>query len=681
MKQSGSIEDQDFVREDHHRPGPKSLVCENCWNEVFDTDVYETVCLNDDYIFEYTRSYQDIQHAALAECSWCMFIMSELVKSNAPKTQVTVKFTGIDDPFSKVVTPKGQNTYHLSIKVGGKFWEVHLFAYAHATDPAAKFVTARKLQPNVSSDSAIKQCQEWLDDCTSSHEQCRKPAASQLPTRVVDVSPTECSDKPRVLETRGKIDEYLTLSYCWGKQQPDGLLTSQNVAAYYEQLDISAMSHTFRDAIDLTKRLGFRFIWIDALCILQDSEWDKEKEFSCMRTIYRDSVLTIVASSASGVEEGFLADRSNEDLGVLMNKQLIDRGVRTNPSDIPSPSSTYEIPFRYNHGCMGCMSIRTDHYSEDLLEPVNRRAWTFQEQLLAPRLLLYSSHTLQWRCQSRSRNLDDSLHVKLYQYALVQPLEGNEYQLPLRADHEKDGDTKQRREPEIWSHWNNVLYQYSTRQASLPEDKLVALGGVAEGFSRLINSRYLAGLWENRLCEQLLWETLGEVSCPAQYRAPSWSWAAIDGPVMSMEIRKEKRKSIAAEVVECNVVLKSQMLPFGAVKDGFIKLRAVRRPGRPCFFNKNPFIIWEDNKMWKIDDDKFTKETAQAFPRVHLDGLGPISKEEVECMVVLESSSGDELDGLLLQHSGVGLYRRIGLFHRVKKAAFEHIKQEVFTII
>lgn len=150
---------------------------------------------------------------------------------------------------------------------------------------------------------------------------------------------------------------------------------------------------------------------------------------------------------------------------------------------------------------------------------------------------------------------------------------------------------------------------------------------------------------------------------------------------MSMEIRKEKRKSTAAEVAECNVVLKSQMLPFGAVKDGFIKLRAVRRPGRLCFFNKNPFIIWEDNKMWKIDDDKFTKETAQAFPRVHLDGLGPISKEEVECMVVLESSSGDELDGLLLQHSGVGLYRRIELFHRVKKAAFEHIKQEVVTII
>lgn len=148
-----------------------------------------------------------------------------------------------------------------------------------------------------------------------------------------------------------------------------------------------------------------------------------------------------------------------------------------------------------------------------------------------------------------------------------------------------------------------------------------------------------------------------------------------------MEILEEKRRSIAAEVVECNVVLKSQILPFGAVKEGFIKLRAVRRPGRLCFFNKNPFIIWEDSEIWKTDDDNFTQETARAFPRVHLDGLGLISKEEVECVVVLESSSGDAFDGLLLQNSGDGLYRRVGLFNGVKKVAFEHIKQEVVTII
>lgn len=479
MEQTESTED--VVGADHPRhelEGPKSLVCENCWNEVFDTDVYETVCLTDEYVFEYTRSYQDIKTAALARCKWCMFILSELVKKNVTNPQVTVEFKGVDDPFSKVATPKGHNTYHLYITVGGTKWEVHLFAYAHTTDAAAKFVTARELQPNVSSDSAMKQCREWLSDCASSHEQCRKPAASQLPTRVVDVSAEGSSDKPRLLETQGMRGEYLTLSYCWGKG-PVGLLTSQNIAAYYEQVDIAEMSRTLRDAIDLTKRLGFRFLWIDALCILQDSEQDKEKELSSMHRIYRDSLLTIVASSASSAEEGFLADRLNEDLEVLVNRQIVDQGIladQADHSDPPSPSSTYEIPFRYDNGCMGRMFIRTDYYHGDILEPANRRAWTLQEQLLAPRLLLYGSHTLQWRCRSRSCNLDDSLHVPLYPYAFIQPLATEDCGQPLKADDEGDRETKQKMEVEIWRIWNNILYQYSTRQASLSDDKLVALG-------------------------------------------------------------------------------------------------------------------------------------------------------------------------------------------------------------
>lgn len=360
MKQTQSI--QGVVRADHPRHGlgsPKSLVCENCWNEVFDTDAYEIICLKDDYAFEYTRSHQDIQTAALAGCNWCMLIMSELVKFSGAKDQVRVKFTGIDDPYSKIATPKGQNTYHLYVYGRSSHQELHLFAYTHATDAAAEFVTARKLQPNVSSDSAIKQCREWLSDCASSHEQCRKPAASQLPTRVVDVSPEGSSDKPRLLETRGQRGEYLTLSYCWGKRHVS-FLTSRNIGAYYEQLDIAAISHTLRDAINLTKRLGFRFIWIDALCIIQDSEQDKEKELSSMNRIYRDSLLTIVASSASNVDEGFLADRSNDDLEVLVNRQLADFGIGMDESLPSSPSSTYEIPFRYGNGCMGRMFVRTD---------------------------------------------------------------------------------------------------------------------------------------------------------------------------------------------------------------------------------------------------------------------------------------------------------------------------------
>ncbi|MCJ1469960.1 hypothetical protein MMC07_008605 [Pseudocyphellaria aurata] len=703
MEQTTST--QNDGRADHTRHGsedPKSLVCEKCWNEVFDTDAYETICMEDDYAFKYTRSHHEIQTAALVGCNWCMFIMSELVKKRVAQTQVTVEFKGKNDPFRKSSTPVGRNTYHLYLRTAGHYWGIHLFAYAHAADAAAEFVTARKLQPDVSSDSAVKQCREWLSDCAWSHEQCRKPAASQLPTRVVDVSAGGSSDKPRILETRGKKGEYLTLSYCWGKQSV-GLLNTQNQAAYYEQLDVTAISPTLRDAIDLTKRLGFRFIWIDALCIIQDCERDKEKELSCMRRTYQDSILTIVASSASGADEGFLADRSNEDLGILMNRHLVDQGVSVDQSDLSNPSSTYEIPFRYKSGCIGRMFFRTDYYAGDLLEPVNRRAWTLQEQLLTPRHLLYSSHTLQWRCRSRSRNLDDSLHVDMYQYAFMQPLAIDEHKASFNAEDEGDEQAKQQREAAIWKSWTDILHQYCIRQASLSDDKLVALGGAAEEFSRVLNGRYVAGLWDNLLCDQLLWECPGlRRSRPAQYRAPSWSWAAIDGPVMPARwselhggLKKgRKSKSQVAEVVECKIVLKSQMLPFGAVIDGFIKLRAARRPGR-LFFEEDPssnlddhykaFVIWEDNEMWQTDGRSLTSNNALAVrsARANLDALGHTSKEEVECLAVKEIDSGHDsnVDGLLLQRAEDGLYRRIGVFSGAKKAAFEHIEQEEVIII
>lgn len=185
-------------------------------------------------------------------------------------------------------------------------------------------------------------------------------------------------------------------------------------------------------------------------------------------------------------------------------------------------------------------------------------------------------------------------------------------------------------------------------------------------------------------------------SRPAQYRAPSWSWAAIDGPILVGELSvgpERRQRSLTAEVVECDVKLKSQILPFGAVNGGFIKLKAARRPGRLCFFEKDPrsnvekppraFIIWVDNEMWKTDGHNFTWENTKAFrgATATLDVLGSTSNEEVECLVIRDDSSHGEFEGLLLQRSEDGLYRRIGLFDRAKKSAFEHIEPEEVIIV
>lgn len=87
--------------------------------------------------------------------------------------------------------------------------------------------------------------------------------------------------------------------------------------------------------------------------------------------------------------------------------------------------------------------------------------------------------------------------------------------------------------------------------------------------------------------------------------------------------------------------------------------------------------------MWKTDGHNFTRKNAIDFRNASavLDALGHGSNEEVECFVITEDTYDNTLQGLLLQRSENGLYRRIGLFDQAEKAAFEHIEQEEVTII
>jgi hypothetical protein len=127
--------------------------------------------------------------------------------------------------------------------------------------------------------------------------------------------------------------------------------------------------------------------------------------------------------------------------------------------------------------------------------------------------------------------------------------------------------------------WDTVISGYSKRGITDPRDKLVALHGIAEVFHRFWStSKYLAGLWERNLLEELLWQKSEEdrFPRPAVYRAPSWSWAAIDGhitPAFSMHYWGEDKPE--CEILQCEVTLASEILPFGEVTSGFLVLNAV----------------------------------------------------------------------------------------------------------
>src|SRR5450756_303615 len=113
----------------------------------------------------------------------------------------------------------------------------------------------------------MKLANEWLKECLSTHAGCQKPLETKPPTRVIDIGPG--GEYPSLLVTDGDITKYVTLSHCWGKAT---LLTTTNssLADRVAGIAMGLLPRTFQDAIRVTHLLGFKYLWIDSLCIIQD---------------------------------------------------------------------------------------------------------------------------------------------------------------------------------------------------------------------------------------------------------------------------------------------------------------------------------------------------------------------------------------------------------------------------
>lgn len=124
------------------------------------------------------------------------------------------------------------------------------------------------------------------------------------------------------------------------------------------------------------------------------------------------------------------------------------------------------------------------------------------------------------------------------------------------------------------------MREYSRGKLTYPADKLPALSGLARDFRRRLDDEYVAGLWKGDLHLALLWHTQGEVSYPSEYRAPSWSWASVDGavaypgfgPVLNRVL--DSNIAVFREAVAIPVVADD---PFGPIKGGHLRVASLIR--------------------------------------------------------------------------------------------------------
>ncbi|KAK0674326.1 heterokaryon incompatibility protein-domain-containing protein [Cercophora samala] len=603
-------------------------------------------------MYTYDTPYEAIQGAAGRGCTWCGELNRLIKMLGHPPGSTTVSvFVGLDDVNNHSWTPR-QSQLEVRVIINGKGITNLYHIYTAAEDPAAIHFAAREQITDLCAPESFTLARECIDSCVKSHADCQKPnLLTLLPDRVID-----CSDpsNPRLILTHGtQPGPYITLSYVWGIDQPLKLTTSNIDEIVSHGIPISSLPQTIRDAIFVTHSLKHQFLWVDALCIIQDSDADKLKQICQMSRIYRESYLTIVAASAATSREGFLRQPRP-------HRNPSARVPFHNPQDHPTASRIGTVSLLDTH------EAYSPHRKSGLpVEPIDSRAWTLQEQVLPLRTLIYDSETLKYNCQTEAVSIGQALcppsRVRLPRILAFSTTTATTATTtttaasPDRRRQPKELSSEEKYEARVA--WAEIVASFTLRWHSHEGDKLPALAGVAEQFSHVTGDSYLAGLWNKSLVPDLLWRALREKeldpqsSRPAKYRAPSWSWASVnwgvyyDNAASMVDASKYKQM----EVVDCWVSLAAVEAPFGEVTDGLLRIRAAVL---------RELFVRERGDIWDLMvEDESGKHTQ--IGNVHFDDVEPRTSGLV--FVFLQWNEDWNGEGLVLEEVSNGRFRRVGM--------------------
>ena len=198
------------------------------------------------------------------------------------------------------------------------------------------------------------------------------------PTRLLDGMASDGPATVRLIESRGFVNAgpYSALSHCWGGTSPIKL-TKNSIHALRKGLDLSELPETFQHAILIARFISIRYLWIDSLCIVQDSYQDWERESCLMKDVYKNALLTIAATGAVDSTMGCFFEQDVDAVST----------ISISVCWYPKVHGTFTI----------CDSDIWD--GNVFASPLNQRASVVQERLLSPRILRLGRDQIAWECQ------------------------------------------------------------------------------------------------------------------------------------------------------------------------------------------------------------------------------------------------------------------------------------------
>lgn len=442
-----------------------------------------------------------------------------------------------------------------------------------SSDSTPAGIYRRALTPNVMSSEGISKIKGWLGECAAKHlscarlpelvdgkrtylDQCGRPLF--LPTRLVHVGNPAIGQAPRVVLSHeefkdGVVDadqaRYLALSYCWGSATDRLSHLTSDVSTILDRMVAipwAVLPRAFQDVVLLAIALGVRYVWIDSLCILQGEGGDWQEESATMWSVFSGAFLTVVSAAASSSHSGFLGRPPLRSCRISTSGSAVSYSLRHRP---------------------GTKWWGTDRMAEITGKRWITRGWTYQEERLARRVLMFGENKLFFDCRERElcEDTDVWLHRPFWSRIV--------YHSPGEGD-DGDGAALQTWRRRTFDCWQWLCTQYSHRKLTIPEDKLPALSGVAAAVAAKTRSRYLAGLWEDNLMHDLFWDVVGEALRPPRYRAPSWSWASLDSEAVTWRGPRTclvERCQLHCRVLQSHTALAGPS-QFGAITSAHLKL-------------------------------------------------------------------------------------------------------------
>ncbi|KAM6511872.1 hypothetical protein FALCPG4_016863 [Fusarium falciforme] len=596
------------------------------------------------------RQPSELVAGAQAGCWWCTRIF-HLITSALDAEAVAVQDFHILCP--RVKTAATLNYEGLWLRVwlpDNKISRLETKAILSENPPCRSFSDETAF---AASQRALSYLADRVNNCKRNHAKCRKES-QWFPSRALHVQKLNRIISVKVVsrEDVPSGSEYITLSHRWGDSE-QLTLTSDTLVTFSEGIPTERLPRLFSETAQVAHQLNVPYLWIDSLCILQDSEDDLAQELAVMDKVYHNAYANIAATFASDSSRPLFPDQSS--LSFLSHKA---------PTPTDTPTNTAPKLWWFE----GDARVFT-HLDEQLLYS---RGWVFQERCLATRNVSFTRSQLFFEC---------SEELSCEATDISNPSLNNTFDYPLRylpLSIFQDSDVQQ--DPELFSInrldqltkaqcldvWHKMVQMYSPLALSDPNDKLAALSGLARRFHSRLQTPYYAGLWSANLRSEICWARAHTKRSRrpsrannrvAGYRAPTWSWASVDGEV-EIDYRGISSSNWSFEILEAYTTpLKGDK--FAHLADGRLGLRgtmfvvreedARANNSRKALIFLNPPTRQPLYCYWDVDGYEVTFPFYAFILRSRVDRLS--DKFEIHCLILAPVTPSR------------GVYRRVGMGH------------------